>query len=508
MDEILKAFLPEIYFSLIIFSQLLFNTRFVNELNFNYPLIIKEIISQNFFLFVGMIFILTNAKITGFFYNLLFLNDFGSVSLKILLICFCIPVLFLIGRGAFIQNINFFEYFTLFLLSILSLFLLLNTADILSAYLVIEMQALCFYILASFKRNSSFSTEAGLKYFIAGSFISGIFLIGASLIYGCLGTLQFNTIFILLSFPLTQTLEPIYFLVLGGVILITITIFFKIAAAPFHFWAPDVYEGAPLASTIVFSILPKISIFVFLIRWIFTLSIINLDINFIFIFVGILSVFFGTFFALKQKRLKRILIYSSIAQVGFLLVPFFGSSIDGLTSVIFYLLLYLITSILVWSNLILFYDCVKQFKRFSLNSLTTFFISNLAGLGKVNKINALTFIIVFFSISGIPPLGGFLAKVFIFLDLLDFKQFLGAFLLMFFNIISVYYYIRIIKIIFFEIKILNSVNLEFQMTFKTYLHENLYFIIASLLFALIFIFFFPTYFYLVAQYSILSFENF
>jgi len=224
MDEILKAFLPEIYFSLIIFSQLLFNTRFINNLKFNYPIIIKEVLWQTLFLFVGMILLLSNSKITGFFYNLLFLNDFGSLSLKLLLLCICIPVLFLISRGTYMQKINFFEYFTLFLLSILSLFLLLNTADIVSAYLVIEMQALCFYILASFKRNSSFSTEAGLKYFIAGSFISGIFLVGASLIYGCLGTLQFNTIFTLLAFPIAN--QPINLLVICGIILITITVFF------------------------------------------------------------------------------------------------------------------------------------------------------------------------------------------------------------------------------------------------------------------------------------------
>jgi len=171
--------------------------------------------------------------------------------------------LLFIGRSFCLQSINFFEYFTVFLLSLLALLLLINSSDILSAYLIIEMQALCFYILASFKRNSSFSTEAGLKYFISGSFISGVFLLGASLIYGCLGTLNFNILSWLLTFDFSSDFIILRILIIIAVCLITFTLCFKIAAAPFHFWSPDVYEGSPLASTLVFSIIPKISLFVF-----------------------------------------------------------------------------------------------------------------------------------------------------------------------------------------------------------------------------------------------------
>ena len=175
-SDFLKAFLPEIFFSVIIFSQLLFNTTFINKIIFNYPIITKEVISQISFTFICLFFLYNNQSITGYFQNFLFVSDTGSVFLKIVLITVSSAVLLLIGRGSFLQEINFFEYFLLFLLSIFSLLLLINASDILSIYLIIEMQALCFYILASFKRNSSFSTEAGLKYFISGSFISCIFL--------------------------------------------------------------------------------------------------------------------------------------------------------------------------------------------------------------------------------------------------------------------------------------------------------------------------------------------
>lgn len=503
----LKSFLPEIFFSLAIFFQLIFNSRFINKIHFNYPIIYKESLYQILIIFFSLILIYSNLKIEGFFSNFLFVNDKGSCFLKAILVFFTSLAMFFIGRSFCLQNINFFEYFIVFLLSLLGLLLLVSVSDILSAYLIIEMQSLCFYILASFKRNSSFSTEAGLKYFISGSFISGIFLLGSSLVYGCLGTLNFNVLNGLLSFDFGDEFYSLKILIIIGILLITFTLFFKIGAAPFHFWSPDVYEGSPLASTIIFSIIPKISLFSFFFRWVFAISIVFLDIKVLFILVGILSTFLGTFFAIRQKRVKRFLIYSSIAQVGFLLAPFFTSSIEGFSYLIFFLNIYLITSILAWGNLVFFYNSFKFFKDYKLKYSQTFFISNLSGLSKVNKLTAFSFIIIFFSISGIPPLSGFLAKIFIFLNLLDFKNFLGAFFLIMINMISVYYYIRIIKIIFFEEKDINRTNLEFQMTYHTYLNEFACFILVSLLISLFFIFCYPTYFFLISQQVVLGFEN-
>ena len=292
-----------------------------------------------------------------------------------------------------------------------------------------------------------------------------------------------------------------------GILLITFTLFFKIAAAPFHFWSPDVYEGAPLVSTMIFSIVPKVSLFIFFVRWILAISIFFLDIGVLFIVVSVLSVFFGTFFAIRQKRVKRLIIYSSIAQVGFLIAPFSSISVEGFSYVIFFLMIYLITSILVWGNLVSFYDSFNQVSKFSKKIPRIFFVSTLSGLSKVNKLSALSFIIIFFSISGIPPFSGFLAKIFIFLNLLDFNNFLGAFFLMLLNMVSVYYYIRIIKVVFFEVKNIDLNNLEFQMTYPTYQYRSTSFIIACLLTALIFVFVYPTFFFMVSHYAVLSFEN-
>jgi len=387
MDAIiLKSFFPEIFLSLSILFQLMFNARIINNLQYNFPLINKEIFWQTFFILFCLFCLLTNLKIEGFFSNFLLLNDESGRIVKILFIFSCLISLFVVFRSFVLQNLNFFEYFSVFLLSVLALMLLASSCDLISAYLVIEMQALCFYILASFRRNSAFSTEAGLKYFISGAFISGLFLFGCSLIYGGLGTLNFNSLNLLLAFSLNGEFLYIKYLVLTGVLLVTITLFFKVSAAPFHFWSPDVYEGSPLSSTIIFSIIPKIVTFSFFIKWVCLISDIFYDIKDLFVVVGVISVYVGTFFALKQKRMKRLVIYSSIAQIGFLIAALSTNSVDGFASIFFFLMVYIITSVLVWNHISLFYSFQNQVNSFSGRTSTPLFLSSLSNFFKSNSL--------------------------------------------------------------------------------------------------------------------------
>ena len=507
--DIVKSFLPEIYFSFAIFLQLIFNSWFVNGIKFNFPIIYKEITFQIFFIFIALIFLYSNLKIEGVFFNCLFIVDSTSYFLKILLLIINISTFFFIVRSVVLERINSYEYFTLFLLSLLGLLLLINATDLLSAYLLIELQALCFYVLASFKRNSSFSTEAGLKYFIAGSFISGIYLMGASLIYLSLGTLNFNNIACLLSFDFSNS-DFIYFTIFCelGILLVTFALLFKLTAAPFQFWAPDVYEGAPLASTIIFSIIPKISLFVFFSRWISAVSLNFIYTNYLILFFAILSIFLGAIFAITQKRFKRFILFSSLAQVGFLLIPFFLMDSDSLAALFFFVLIYIITSILIWGNLVSFYESFKNFKSFLPQLVSVFYISNLAGLSKINKLKSVSFLIIFFSVSGIPPLTGFLAKIFVIFHLLESNEILISILVFILNMISVYYYLRIIKIIFFEDKNIKSSNLTFQMTYNSFLSETSESILVLLLIMLIYVFFDPTFLYLCSQYFAITIEMF
>ena len=386
----------------------------------------------------------------------------------------------------------------------MALLLLISAADLISAYLIIEMQALCFYILASFRRDSAFSTEAGLKYFISGSFISGIFLFGASLIYGGLGTLNFNNLSLLLSFSLNDEFIFLKYFVLVGVLLVTITLFFKVSAAPFHFWSPDVYEGSPLSSTIVFSIVPKLAIFSFFVKWVSIISDIFYDIKPIFILVGVCSVFIGTFFALKQKRVKRLVIYSSIAQVGFIVAALATNSVDGFSAIYFFLVIYLITSILVWSHISLFYSFQKKTNFFNGKSSTPLFLSSLSNLFKINPLWAFSFVLIFFSVGGIPPLSGFLSKIFILFGLINANELFGSLFLILISAVSVFYYIRVIKVVFFESKDVKVNNNSFQTIFQSNFFDLDCIIIASSLFFLLLCFFYPTFLLLISQYVVLG----
>jgi NADH-quinone oxidoreductase subunit N len=467
-------------------------------------LIDKEVFWQTFFILFCLLSLLLNLKIDTFVSTFLFLNDESGRLVKILFVFSCLISLFVILRSFVLQNLNFFEYFSIFLLAVLSLLLLTSSCDLISTYLVIEMQALCFYILASFRRNSAFSTEAGLKYFISGSFISGLFLLGASLIYGGLGTLNFNHLSLLLSFSLNQELIHIKYFVLIGVLLVTITLLFKIAAAPFHFWSPDVYEGSPLSSTIIFSIVPKLVIFSFFIKWLCIISDIFYDIKDLLVLIGVISVFVGTFFALKQKRVKRLIIYSSIAQIGFLVAALATGTIDGYSSIFFFLVIYIISSILVWNHVTLFYSFQNKVNTFNNKVSTPLFLSSLSNLFSTNSLWAFSFLCIFFSIAGIPPFSGFLAKILILFTLIGSDQLLGALFLIMISAISVFYYIRVVKVIFFESKNIKSNNYQFHTIFNTNFFNFDYLIISSCLFSLIFFFFYPTTLLLMCQYLILN----
>jgi NADH-quinone oxidoreductase subunit N len=497
---LLQSFTPEIFLSLIILFQLINNSILIKNTKYNFPLLNFEIFSQTLFILICLVFLFLNLKIEGFFTNFLFLNDESTRYIKLFITVSSLCILFSIAESFSSQKLNFFEFYILFLFSIFSLFLIVSCYDLISFYICIEMQSLCFYILACFKRDSTFSTEAGLKYFISGSFISGFFLLGASMIYFTLGTLNLNNISLLLYFPLDLIYKP--FFVLVGIILVTCMLLFKITCAPFHFWSPDVYEGAPLSSTIIFSIIPKIGLFFFFIKWISCLNCLYSELSSVLLYFGLFSVFIGTFFAISQKRVKRLVIYSSIAQVGFLVAALSLNTFGGFSSVFFFLIVYIITSILIWSHISLltsFHTSVNYY--YSKNS-NSFLLSSLTNFFYKNSLWAFSFVIMLFSIAGIPPLPGFLSKIFVLFELLECNNILESIFLIVISSISVFYYIRLIKIIHFEPNSDPLTKETFQVTFFNNNIDTSYLIISSGLFFLFFLFFNPSLTLLFCQYIV------
>jgi proton-translocating NADH-quinone oxidoreductase chain N len=338
------------------------------------------------------------------------------------------------------ENIQAFEYTLLILLAVTGMLLIISSYDFIALYLAIELQSLCLYVLAAFKRNSEFSTEAGLKYFVLGAFSSGLFLFGCSFIYGFTGITNFGDLAKLLTG--FQNLEGSHGLIIG-IIFITVALLFKIAAAPFHQWAPDVYEGAPTSVTAFFAIVPKIAVLGVFLRLFFYTFYDFIDIwQNIFIFCSITSMLLGVFAALYQQKIKRFLAYSAISHSGYILIGLCTGTILGIQGLLFYTVVYIIMSINIF--------CIVLALRKQENLKKIIYISELNGLAKVNPILAFSLAVVLFSMAGIPPLVGFYSKFYLFSAAIESKLYILALVGIFSSAVATFYYIRLIKIMFFE----------------------------------------------------------
>nr|BBC77906.1 NADH dehydrogenase subunit 2 [Nitzschia palea] len=541
--------------------------------------------------------------------NNFIVNDFFSFASKFV-ICLT-SVLFLI-----IVNVSFrdepiqnnFEYVVLIIISILGLLLLCSANDLITAYLAIELHSIAFYIMAAFKRKSSYSIESGLKYFIIGALSSALFLFGSSIIYGCTGSLSFDDLQMFLSLIFTSgvqptsiniiptvsdssihefalgsydlaydkslfgligisfvsidsamtqsiimstgdnlidwcnvnkfsdgpfsffsfdgslintaewfnismtakdswfltqlifdslTLESSFFFSNGnvflnllqsntnmfseslvllkhiltsygnievsdtinglsmlntnfifiGFMLICVSLFIKLSVAPFHLWSLDVYEGSPNATTFFFTVIPKMALFVLLMRvcYISFYQIFVTNFQIYFFLLAVLSVFVGSLGGLEQRKLKTLLAYSSISHTGYLLLSFSTANLEGMQMMFYYLIIYMVSGLAFWAV----YLFLRQKRSLYFNKSNKE-LGDLMLLNESNPMLAFILAITLFSMAGIPPIVGFLAKVGIFLVVVKSSAYLIAVLSILFSVISTFYYIRVVKILYFE----------------------------------------------------------
>lgn len=352
-----------------------------------------------------------------------------------------------------------YEMIILIQLAVLGLLLLVSAYDLLALYLSIELQSLSLYLLASLKRTSEYSTEAGLKYFVLGAISSGLLLFGSSLIYGISGSISFDALS-----KSTFYLESFTYLI--GVLFIFSGLFFKLSIAPFHQWTPDVYEGSPTLITAFFAIVPKIAVLGLVLRLIFkvfytipdavsshciALGALSFDSGFksFLLFCSFLSLLCGTLGGLYQRKLKRLLAYSTIGHMGYILIGVLAGSIEGITAVFLYLFIYMITSVGIFSFLLAVSSSLpKQNSREHRRKLV--YLSDLAYLSHANPVLAIAFSILIFSMAGIPPLAGFFSKLYLFLAALNSSLALYAIIAVLFSVIGCFYYIRLIKSLYFS----------------------------------------------------------
>ena len=440
-----KMFLPEVFLATSILIMTLHASLLVTSKRLGYPILTLSF-GKLSILVLFLTFLLVNNNPISFMlvYQNTFIFDLLTANVKQILLISTICCLFIFEDNLIRQQINNFEYFILILCAVLGLLFLISSYDLISLYLSIEMQSLCLYVLAASKKNSSFSTEAGLKYFLLGSFSSALLLFGMSILYGCTGTTNFENFTLLLSgvdldnFSTTSSIS-------NALLFVGAAFFFKIAAAPFHMWSPDVYEGSPTSSTIFFAVIPKIALFAVFIRMFQTVfSSFEDTLLIMSIFFSICSVIVGSFAALKQRKLKRLLAYSSVSHVGYLLLAFSANSIEGTQALFFYLVIYMITSLSLWSVILSI--------NTSTNTERSKTLIDFASVSTANPLIGLTGMMALFSLAGVPPLAGFYAKMAVFLSAIGSSLIFVSLIAILCSVVSSVYYIRLIKIMYFEPK--------------------------------------------------------
>ena len=423
----LNLVFPEIFLSIFIMFLLLLGVFKKNSSNIVYNL---SIISLIIILFLN--FNNYNAS-SIYLFNNSYKTDYLSIFMKFLTLLSGIFVMLSSSKYLVINKIFKIEYPILLLSSILGMMIMISSNDLIVFYMGLELQSLALYVLAAFNRNNSLSSESGLKYFVLSALSSGLLLYGCSLIYGFSGSTNFDII--------SLSITDVQYGLTLGIVFILVGLAFKISAVPFHMWAPDVYQGSPTSVTIFFAILPKIAALTVFIRFLYIPFVNMIDQwQIIIIFLSIASMVFGSVAAIGQKNLKRLMAYSSISHMGFALAGLSVGTNEGIQSSITYISIYLLMNLS-------FFSCMFMMRKENLYYEN---IEDLSGLSKHHPILSVSLLIVLFSLAGIPPLAGFFAKFYIFLAVIENEMYFLAIIGLLSTVVAAFYYLRIIKTIYFE----------------------------------------------------------
>ena len=425
--ENLSLILPEIFISLAIMLFLIIGVFKKGSSSLIYNLTTISLV-----ILLAILLNLNSAQETSLF-NQSYKIDSLSNFMKIIMIISGIFVMLASSKYLQIIKISKIEYPVLVLSAILGMMVMISSNDLIVFYMGLELQSLALYVLASFNRDNLLSTESGLKYFILSALSSGLLLYGCSLIYGFSETTNFNEI-------LNNSRGAEYGLTFG-IVFILVGLAFKISAVPFHMWAPDVYQGSPTSVTIFFAILPKIAALTVFIRFLYVPFINMIDQwQMIIIFISIASMIFGAVAAIGQTNLKRLVAYSSIGHMGYALAGLSVGTNQGIQSSITYISIYFVMNLAFFSCLFMLRRGDNYFEK----------IDDLSGLSKNHPILAFSMMVILFSLAGIPPLAGFFAKFYIFMAVIEQSMYFLAVVGLLSTVVAAFYYLRIIKIIYFD----------------------------------------------------------
>ena len=394
----------------------------------NIKLIINLAIASILFAILLILF----QPIQSAFNNSLVIDEFSKV-IKILILIGSLASIIMYHSSREDLNINLFEFPILILLATIGMMIMVSANDLIAIFIGLELQSLTLYVLAALNRNHLASSEAGLKYFLLGALSSGLLLFGLSYIYGFTGNTNLNLI------STTVTSGNIGLII--GIVFVCSGLAFKVSAVPFHMWTPDVYEGAPTPVTAFFALAPKVAAIALAVRFLIVgFGDISFDWQQIIIFLSIASMVFASFAAIAQNNIKRLMAYSSIGHVGYALIGLACGTFQGTSSLVIYLSIYLIMNIGVFSFILSMKNKGEYFEN----------ISDLSGLYKVHPYYSVLITIFMFSLAGIPPLAGFFGKFYIFIAAIESNLLLLAVVGILASVIGAFYYLRIIKVIYFD----------------------------------------------------------
>jgi NADH-quinone oxidoreductase subunit N len=334
------------------------------------------------------------------------------------------------------QNLRRFEFPVLLLFATVGMMAMASAANLMTLYVSLELQSLSIYVLAAFARDQLRSSEAGLKYFVLGALASGLLLYGVSLVYGFSGTMQFDRLAALFADPAKASPGLIV-----GIVFVVVGLAFKVSAVPFHMWTPDVYEGAPTPVTLLLGTAPKVAAMALLVRVMASpFGHLLAQWQQLIVLVAIASMILGALAAIGQRNIKRLMAYSAIGHMGYVLIGLAAGTMVGIRGVLIYLLTYVFMSAGTFA-------CILAMRR---RGEMLEQISDLSGLGRRDPMLALWMTVFMFSMAGIPPFSGFWAKYFIFTAAVQAGLWTLAVIGVLTSVVGAYYYIRIIKIMYFD----------------------------------------------------------
>ncbi|PPR56193.1 MAG: NADH-quinone oxidoreductase subunit N [Alphaproteobacteria bacterium MarineAlpha4_Bin2] len=384
---------------------------------------------------IGIVLLTLRGQVLSAF-NGQFVSDDFAVFMKLLVLLGSFLTLIMSQSYLRRENMARFEYPILILFATVGMMMMISANDLIALYLGLELQSLSLYVLAAFKRDTTRSSEAGLKYFVLGALSSGMLLYGCSMIYGFAGTTSFDGLVKVLTGPETASVGLIV-----GIVFLIAGLAFKISAVPFHMWTPDVYEGAPTPVTAFFAIAPKIAAISLFVRvMIDPFGDLLSEWRQIIVFISILSMLLGALAAIAQTNIKRLMAYSSIGHMGYALIGLAAGGTSGVQGIILYMTIYLAMNAGTFA-------CILSMCR---KGEMVENISDLAGLSKTSPMLAAALLVFMFSMAGVPPLAGFFGKLYIFLAAIEAQLYALAIIGVVSSVVGAFYYLRIVKIMYFD----------------------------------------------------------